>query len=155
MSTGTPESQNTNLDDVSFDEWEFGITEDIMRPLLEQAAKCVVEVMLDSESENAPRLQFPIEWYIEGISKGDHESDALIEGVPDPLRVRVNFPAVSKKGDTGAFIDFNLRDSLAYGMRGAADDGSFGEGLTLLSAALRQLADEIDAAVKEGSDDAD
>ncbi len=81
-------------------------------------------------------IYFPVEW--------DDQDGLSGPAVEDPLTCYLRF-GLESDGESPTY-EFNLRDALDDSIESCAHDGSFSEGLGRLSLALRQLADEIEAA---------
>lgn len=99
--------------------------------LLQTAIEEVLEIVFDDEDDK-PYIYFPVEW---------NETDGYGgPKVSDPLTIYMVIESIK------TVCSFNLRESLAGTLESCAEDGSHSEGLSKLSHALRDLANEIDAA---------
>jgi hypothetical protein len=112
-----------------------------MEQLLLNASRDVLAMALDS---NESYLSFPIEW---AGAPGDKYSSDGFGGpaVSDPLTMYLTTGLGDRLGSGPTYV-FNVREVLQDSIKTCAVDGSFKHGLSLLSAALRELADEIDSA---------
>lgn len=101
--------------------------EDVLQTAIEE----VLEIVFDDEDDK-PYIYFPVKW---GETDGYGGPK-----VSDPLTIYMVFESIKTT------CAFNLRGALADTLESCAEDGSFSEGLPKLSHALRDLANEIDAA---------
>ena len=131
--------------EIDLSGWSLGSIDELhkgMEQLLLNAARDVLNIALDSDESY---LSCPVIWA--GKPGDEHSSDG--QGGPavaDPLTLYLctSLGGSELKDPT---YTFNLREILQSDIRECARDGSFSHGLSLLGAALRDLADEIDAAV--------
>lgn len=125
--------------------WSLGSIDELhkgMEQLLLNASREVLSTALDSDESY---IYFPIEWA--GAPGDEYSSDGCGgPAVADPLTL---YLATGLGGDErhGPIYTLNIREALQGSLSDCAKDGSFSHGLSLLSASLRELADEIDAAV--------
>lgn len=110
--------------------------------IAEEAIECAMK-------DEMTHISFPVEWDSDPSNPEDCESSDGHRGrtVKDPLTMHLDVAL-----DCGDFhsptYEFNLRDALKDSLLACAEDGSFSYGLGRLSASLRDLADEIDDAIR-------
>lgn len=99
--------------------------------MLQDALEQTLEVIFEDEDQQA-YIYFPVKW-------GDTDGRGG-PAVSDPLTIHLALDSI------GSAYSFNLREALAASLEWCAEDGSFSDQLPKLSHALRELANEIDAA---------
>jgi hypothetical protein len=124
-----PDLSDWVLPDV-FDE------EKTFREMLQDALEQALEVVFEEEEEK-PYIYFPAEW-------GNHDGNGG-PAIVDPLTIYLVLDSIN------AAYAFNLKESLAGSLEMCAEDGSFSDTLPKISHALRELANEIDAACAKHS----
>jgi hypothetical protein len=135
--------------EIDLSSWSLGSIDELhkgMEQLLLNATRDVLNIALDGDDSY---ITFPIEWA--GAPGAKYNSDG--HGGPvvtDPLTVYLSTGLGGGEGCDPIYA-FSLREALQSGISNCAEDGSFSHGLSLLSASLRELADEIDAAVAVGA----
>jgi hypothetical protein len=132
---------------VDLTEWSLEsldeFTDAISSKLEEVAKKMAAEALriaLDATSDDPPLLYFKS---LKGYPSG----------VEDPLVLELTLWSISDEALAGeeVNVEFDLREVLAIEVEECAKDGSWSEKLTSISAALKNLAADIDAAVAKGS----
>lgn len=127
---------NSNLE-----EWSL-VSIDALKDVVLKAAGEAVDIAMEDDETY---IYFPIEWDDGPGAESSARSDGLGgNAVTDPLTVYLTV-ALDSEGSAPTY-SFNLRDCLTNSIKACAEDGSFSYGLGVLSAALRDLADEIDSA---------
>jgi hypothetical protein len=136
---------------IDLTEWVLPSLEDAgkaLMPYLQTAVEDAIGLALVSEDTT---LYFPIEYASGPEDNFDGKGEDGIGGddISDPLTVYLCL-------DLGAdwrqpAYSVNLRDSLLGTIDDCRRDGSYSYGLGRLSASLRELADEIDAARAKGA----
>ena len=110
--------------------------EKTFREMLQDGIEQTLECIFEDEDEKA-YIFFPIEW---------EDSDGLGgPAVSDPLTIYLVLDSIN------THYAFNLREALAGSLEFCAQDGSFSDQLPKLSHALRELANDIDAACTKHS----
>jgi hypothetical protein len=125
-----PDLSDWNLPDV-FDE------EKTFREMLQDALEQVLTAIFEEKPEEA-YIYFPVEW-------GDTDGRGG-PAISDPLTIYLALNSIDLA------YSFNLREALATSLEWCAEDGSFSDQLPKLSHALRELANEIDAACAKHSE---
>ena len=129
-------------------EWELGLddTEAIagvtnaIEKLVAEAAAEMIDIAFRNEGTFA---YFPIEY-----STPDNPTRSGIEAnVSDPLTIFIRI-AANSDGEPPTY-EINLRENIQDSIKSCREGGSYSYGLKQLSASLRELADEIDAAITE------
>ena len=92
-------------------------------------------------SDDETYLMFPTIWFPSDGCNG--------EAPKDPLEVYLRIGANNGRSEKPIF-SFSIRDNLLSAMDDCKNDGSFYTGLALISKSLRNLADELDAALTDG-----
>lgn len=104
--------------------------------MLQDALEQTLEVIFEDEDQQA-YIHFPSLW---GETDGGGGP-----AVSDPLTIHLALDSI------GSTVVFNLREALEGTVQMCAEDGSFSDQLPKLSHALRELANEIDAACASGA----
>jgi hypothetical protein len=124
----------------SLDKWTLEATErygDKNKSVVHKAASEALHYAFQSEETY---IYFPAQW-------GD--SDGIdVDSNPDPLNV---YLCVDIGWGHPSVYSTNLREALASTLKDCASDGSFSDGLSRISAALKSLSSEIDMAIKAGT----
>lgn len=119
----------------------FDKIKDAIDPYIRKAAAEALTIALEGDESY---IYFPVEWA--------PESDGLCGKCPDdPLTLYLRV-ALGPGNDNDPVYKTDLREALRDTIEQTAEDGSWSEGLSRLSGALRSLADELDAAVKKGAE---
>ena len=121
---------------VDLSDWGIRALNDVNQVIGEALLKAVEEALDYAFEDDETYFYFPAEW---------PRSDGVGgPAVADPLTIYLR---VGLEGDgEKPTYRFNLREAVAESMAACREDGSSSTGLGRISAALRELADEIDAA---------
>jgi hypothetical protein len=126
---------------VDLSDWQLDSFDKLAHSIREAVGKAASEALTLALEDEDTYLSFPIQW---APSSDGHYDKA----VTDPLTLYLHL-ALSDSGDEPCVFKCTLRDALTRTLADTAEDGSFSYGLSRLSAALRELADEVDQVVNE------
>lgn len=127
-------------------EWNMDALEELNKNILKAVNEAIGYALNDEQT----RVYFPVEYSGDPKSEDEEsDSDGIGGGnVEDPLTVYFCIAVCNNDNEVPTY-EFNLRDVLSNSIEDCAKDGSYSFGLGRLSASLRTLADEIDAARKK------
>jgi len=125
-------------------EWSLDSSEKLSSVINEMVA----EALHYSLEDEGTRISLPVVWSEDtceqlGWGGGDGLGGPNVE---DPLTVYLRIGILSEV--EAPTYKFSLRDEVEASLEYFAEDGSYSFGFGRLSVALRELADEIDAAMK-------
>jgi|TARA_R110002126_G_scaffold269381_1_gene413082 hypothetical protein len=119
---------------IDFSEWNLPSIDNLTRVLDIGLRNAVEEVFQSAIDEDLTYVSFPIIW---------SDSDGHFgPPVTDPLTMYITFY------EDGPVFETTLYECLEGDIDSCIEDGSFSDGLKLLSMELRKLADKIDTAVQ-------
>jgi hypothetical protein len=113
------------------------------------------DIVLDAASEALTiALKDDDHTYVSWPAKWGPKSDGHSGKVApaDPLTLYLTIALGNDEIDHDPVYAFNLRQCLAENLDECREDGSFSTGLSRIAAALRTLADDIDAAIVAGQE---
>lgn len=122
------------------------LTEIISKSMMEVIQKSAVGIISEALESEDTYTHFPVVGAKELSGKFDPDYLKWGHEDKDPLAISLVLDLNFSNGDRNPSYDFNLREIVADDIEMCSKDGSFHYGLGLLSAELRKLADEIDAA---------
>jgi hypothetical protein len=121
--------------EINFLEWNLPSLDNLtslidtgVRDVVKEVFGCVID-------DDLTYVSFPITW------QPAHDGHSGL-AVTDPLTMYIHFY------EDGPVFETSLYECLEGEIDSCAEDGSFSDGLKLMSAELRKLADKIDAAVQ-------
>lgn len=129
---------------IDISDWGIQAFNKVSNILEKSFCKAISEVLTYAFEIDETYIDFPVQW--------ERMDGSGVPSVKDPLTVYLHLALDNGDGKLPTY-EFNLRDSLSGAIADCAIDGSFSTGLGRLSTALRQLADEIDAARKNSETD--
>lgn len=123
---------------IDFSDWHLPSL-DNLTSLIDTGIRDVVkEIFEGAINDDEVYIHFPIVWSELDCDEDGHGGPA----VTDPLSIYINFY------EDGPVFETSLYECLKSDIENCIEDGSFSNGLKLISTELRKLADKIDAAVQ-------
>jgi hypothetical protein len=123
---------------IDFSDWHLPSL-DNLTSLIDTGIRDVVkEIFEGAINDDEVYIRFPIVWSELDCDEDGHGGPA----VTDPLSIYINFY------EDGPVFETSLHECLKSDIEDCIEDGSFSNGLKLISTELRKLADKIDAAVQ-------
>jgi hypothetical protein len=120
--------------EIDFSEWNLPSIDNLTHVLDTGLRNAVKEVFESAIQEDLTYVSFPIIW---------SDSDGhLGPPVTDPLTMYIHLY------EDGPVFETSLYECLEGDIESCIEDGSFSDGLKLISIELRKLADKIDTAVQ-------
>lgn len=128
---------------IDLSDWTLDSVEKVSKLFEDAVFKAASEALQLVFEDDETRIFFPVEW-----SKEPSDSYKGTDGiggkqVKEPLTVYLQ---LATSEDEPATFEFNLRSAVIDSIETCAEDGSYFTGLGRLSASLKKLAAEIDAA---------
>ena len=125
--------------EVGVPDWDIPAIDALKEEIDQTIRRTVSEILASTLADDDTYVYFPIEWAAIG-------EDGIGGKVPDPLTVYLRVSMPGEETLESPTYEFNLRDVLREDIKECSAGGSYSIGLGMLSAALRDLASEIDAA---------